>query len=324
MHEVELKFQVPRGRGAAVQRAVAEGGAQTTRLQAIYADTADHRLAANQMALRLRKEGRVWVQTLKGRGDGLMQRLEHEVPLPAGRGLPVLDVQRHASSEVGQRLIRALDGAPLQTLYRTDIRRLHRVLAFHELRVELAYDRGWLIAGDETGPRRLAVNEIEFELKAGSAQLLPAQALHWAAQHGLWWDCRTKSERGMRLALDRPTVPATPAQPSPPPRDFKTWQAALRDALAHALPNAAEIADGLADDTHRQELRVALSHVADVLASPFAGPYQDYVLRLHASVQQLAARTDIAVRDLPFNSLMLSALGFSLPLATGTECRWFR
>jgi triphosphatase len=73
--ETELKFQVPEASRAALEKAVAAAAVQRTRLQAVYADTPDQRLAAAGLALRLRKEGRVWVQTLKGRGDGLMQRL---------------------------------------------------------------------------------------------------------------------------------------------------------------------------------------------------------------------------------------------------------
>ena len=49
----------------------------------------------------------VWVQTLKGRGDGLMRRLEHEVRLPPQRGVPALDPQRHAGTR-GRRLPLAL------------------------------------------------------------------------------------------------------------------------------------------------------------------------------------------------------------------------
>lgn len=117
--ETELKFQVPPEHRAALLQAVATASATTTRLQAVYADTADQRLAAAGLALRLRKEGRRWVQTLKGRADGpggLMQRLEHEVPLPgfAGGAEPALDPSRHAGTPVGERLLALLaDGAPL-------------------------------------------------------------------------------------------------------------------------------------------------------------------------------------------------------------------
>ena len=71
-----------------MRRAVATASARSTRLQAVYADTAQQHLAAAGLALRLRKEGRAWVQTLKGRGDGLATRLEHEVRLPPQRGVP--------------------------------------------------------------------------------------------------------------------------------------------------------------------------------------------------------------------------------------------
>ena len=72
--------------------------------------TADERLAGAGLALRLRKEGRRWVQTLKGRGDGVMNRLEHEVELPASRGAPELDIRRRSSAqrrEAQGRILRA-------------------------------------------------------------------------------------------------------------------------------------------------------------------------------------------------------------------------
>ena len=83
MHEIVLKLQVPAARRGAVDAAVAgTSPAPRLRLQAAYHDTPERTLAAAGLALRLRREGRQWVQTLKGRGDGLMQRLEHEVTLP--------------------------------------------------------------------------------------------------------------------------------------------------------------------------------------------------------------------------------------------------
>ncbi|HRC38624.1 MAG TPA: CYTH domain-containing protein, partial [Rubrivivax sp.] len=175
--ETELKFQIPPARSAALRRAMATASARTVRLQALYADTADQRLAAAGLALRLRKEGRVWVQTLKGRGDGLMRRLEHEVRLPPQRGTPALDPQRHAGTPVGELLAVALaqageGSAELRTLYRTDIRRLHRRVRHGGAVIEIAHDHGRISADG----RSVAVDEIEFELVSGPPAALPALA----------------------------------------------------------------------------------------------------------------------------------------------------
>ena len=290
--ETELKFQVPPARREGLRRAVATASASTTRLQAIYAETAGQHLARAGLALRLRKEGRIWVQTLKGRGDGLIQRLEHEVRLPPQAGVPALDLQRHAGTPVAAALAAALPaGADLLPLYRTDIRRLHRRVRSGGATIEIAYDCGQLIAGD----RRLPVDEIEFELISGPPAALAALARRWAARHGLWWDSRTKSERGLRLALGVDRVPATKSRAPAWPVDATPdalWRSALQAALVQALPNAAEIAEGLGSPEHLHQLRVALRRLRSVLRdlAPWGG-------------QETAALALEAAWRAPFNQL---------------------
>lgn len=263
--ETELKFQIPPARSAALRRAVATATARTVRLQALYADTADQRLAAAGLALRLRKEGRVWVQTLKGRGDGLMRRLEHEVRLPPQRGVPALDPQRHAGTPVGELLDAALaSGTELRTLYQTDIRRLHRRVRHGGALIEIAHDHGRIVADG----RSVAVDEIEFELVSGPPAALPALAARWVARFGLWWDVRTKSERGFRLALGHDQVPAVKAIAAalpPGAGPHQAWCTVLQSALAQALPNAAEIAAGTDAPEHLHQLRVALRRLRSAL-----------------------------------------------------------
>ena len=91
-----MKFQVPVARRAALAKAVATATARRVSLRARYFDTADRRLGGAGLALRVRKEGRRWVQTLKGAGDGIWQRLEHEVPLHVTPGvIPPADPALH-------------------------------------------------------------------------------------------------------------------------------------------------------------------------------------------------------------------------------------
>ncbi len=251
MHETELKFQIPPAARGLVARAAAGGRARRTRLQAVYVDTPDRRLAGAGLALRLRREGAVWVQTLKGRGDGLAARLEHECTLGAGPE-PALDATRHAASDVGRRLLALLaDGTPLQAVYRTDIQRTHRLLRRGAARLELAHDRGVITAAGRT----LAVEELELELKAGTPAALAAEAARWVRRYGLWWDVRTKSERGHRLAQGLDRVPARDA-PGP---------------LERALLNGAELAEGLGDATHASAWRAALQVLGDPFAAWAAG-----------------------------------------------------
>jgi inorganic triphosphatase YgiF len=313
--ETELKFQVPRGRRMAVQAALATPSARTTRLQAVYVETAGRHLAAAGLALRLRQEGRVWVQTLKGRGDGLMSRLEHEVVLPAQRGRPALDLQRHAGTPAGALLAAALPaGAALHPLYRTDIRRLHRRVRSGGAVVEIAYDRGWLLAGRADGQPevRLAVNEVEFELISGPPSALPACAGRWVLRHGLWWDCRTKSERGMRLALGQTSAPVVGLQPARP-ASVGAWQRALGACLQAVLANGAEIASAshradhqVAWDAARAQLRRLLQRSS--AAAGYATPARALAERLAAWPSGSAA--DPA--DPVLTGLLLEVLALSL------------
>jgi triphosphatase len=263
--EIELKFQVLPAARAGVRRAVATRTAVVTRLQAVYADTADDRLAGAAMALRLRKEGRIWVQTLKGRGDGLMQRLEDEHPLPAQRGEPALDPTRHAGSMAGERLQALLaDGAELLPVYRTDVRRTHRQVRSGGALIEIAFDEGHISAGS----RRLALSEIEFELLSGPPQALIALASRWVERHGLWLDVRTKSERGHRLARGLHTVPAVRAAAVPLSKGASTGAAfgtIAHAALLQILPNAAEVAGGSGLPEHLHQLRVGLRRLRSAL-----------------------------------------------------------
>ena len=139
MNEIELRFQVPTTARRAVEAGVATVTAQRTRLQAIYFDTPDRRLAKAGLALRLRKEGRQWVQTLKAGDPHAMQRFEHNVVRPR-LGADVHaeslqpDLALHEGTDGGDLLARALrseEGEPaaaLSALFRTDIRRRHRAV----------------------------------------------------------------------------------------------------------------------------------------------------------------------------------------------------
>lgn len=276
--EIEFKFCIPAGRLKAVEAALRRGAVVRTRLQARYFDTADQRLVADGMVLRLRKEGRRWVQTVKAAGDNALHRLEHNVDLGTGAAAPAIDPARHAGTPVGERLARLLQAAdggavPLVERQSTDIVRLTRDLRVSGPAgavVEMALDVGKVVAHAGTPAQRASpVCELELELKSGDVQGLVALARRWSQQHGLWFSTVSKAERGMRLLAELETVPAVKAEAPRFPahgRDGRALQqAVVASCLDQMLPNASEIAAGSNDEEQIHQLRIGIRRLRTAL-----------------------------------------------------------
>ena len=266
MTEIELKFQIPAARREAVARAVATRTARGVSLRAQYFDTADRALVRAGLALRVRKEGRRWVQTLKGAGDGIWQRLEHEVVLrvPAGT-TPTADPALHDGTPAGEALRRALGDGALNLRYGTQVMRTQRLLRAPGCVVELAFDQGELISGDARWP----LCELEFELKAGDAVAMVEVAARWVQRFGLTLDVRTKAERGERLARGVRLGAPLKAQPLRLDKGVcgpAALRAIVTNCLLQVLGNASDIAHE--DDTlpeHLHQLRVGLRRLRSAL-----------------------------------------------------------
>jgi inorganic triphosphatase YgiF len=274
MKEVELKFQVPPAARKAVEAAVAgPQAARRTRLRAAYFDTPTGALAAAGMALRLRKEGRAWVQTLKGTlPDGTsMTRAEHNVPrAETGASVPAIDPQLHADTPVGAALLKVLQAAnaELQLVIRTDIWRRARTVRVAGGVLELAFDVGVIEAAAAVPPRHLPVCELEIELKRGSPQLVVTAAQRWVARHGLWLDTRSKAELGHLLSRDDAMAEARRASEVKLAKSMTpaaALDAVLRSCLAQISVNASQIASGRHAPEHTHQLRVGLRRLRTAL-----------------------------------------------------------
>ena len=282
MHEIELKFQVPAAQRAAVDTAVAGRTSQRrVRLQAAYCETAQRALAKARLALRVRREGQRWVQTLKVGTDDGMTRLEHNVALGRGAGPatepPAADPALHAGTTAGARLFAALGcgtdgspsasnaaGEPLAVLYRTDILRRTRIQRSALGKVELAFDTGSITAGEA----KLAVHELEVELLAGSALAVIDVSRRWLRRFGLWLDTRSKSERGDMLARGETMAPPRTATDVDLTRRMSGVQAlrcVLGSCADQVLGNASQIASGEHTDEHVHQLRIGLRRLRTAL-----------------------------------------------------------
>ena len=289
MVEIELRFQVPEPQRARLRRRVARGAAPPQTLHAVYFDTADGRLAAAGMSLRLRREGRRWVQTVKGPADGAFGRIEHEVPVPsAGRGLPRLHLGRHDGTPAAAWLQAVLGarwqegpdrgraGAPeLRPVFETEVLRTRRLLRQGGTVAELSLDEGWLRAGERAEP----LFELELEWRAGPVAGLLAMADRWIEPHGLWLEVRSKSARGAALAAGG-AVPL-PAWVRPSLTAEVGADAGLRAMVAATLvltlPAASAVAAGGHGVQALHQLRVGLRRLRTALrlfgeASPAVDP----------------------------------------------------
>ena len=282
--EIELKFGIPVARLAALRRAVATRGSQVQPLAAVYFDTPDEHLAQARVALRLRREGATWVQTLKAEGGHAMHRLEHNVVVAEAAGLrrPALNLSRHDGTAAGlalRELLADAGDAPLLARYATEVQRTRRVLRAGDARIELALDEGRITAAQ----RILPICELEFELLSGTPQALLDVACRWVDRFGLVLDLRSKSERGHQLAAGvlagRPTK-ARPLRLSADAAPAQALAAMLANALGQALANASVMADAdlaeqvAADAEYLHQLRVGLRRLRSLLRvfGPLAPP----------------------------------------------------
>ncbi|HWK62083.1 MAG TPA: CYTH and CHAD domain-containing protein [Eoetvoesiella sp.] len=190
MLERELKLHVPAKARTAIEKELRAAKARRIALHARYYDTAERELAKANVALRLRKEGRRWVQTVKAPGADALSRLEINHLRPR----PELDVQLYGDTPFQQVLDRLEN--PLALRYETKVARLALQLELPNAVVEIAYDQGAIIAGE----LELPISEIEFELLSGNVEALFEIGDQWLRRHGLILDMRSKAERGDALA----------------------------------------------------------------------------------------------------------------------------
>lgn len=191
MSEQELKLHIPHVARAGVERELKRGTVTRIRLRALYFDTPSRELVQARVALRLRQEGRQWVQTLKMPGEHVLSRVEINHNRPG----PVLDLSVYVGT-VAEAAISSLT-EPLSVCYETDVLRLVRKARSRQGSVEIALDTGCLRAGK----LELPISEIEFELLSGKLGAVFELGRRWQRTHGLILDARSKSERGDQLAI---------------------------------------------------------------------------------------------------------------------------
>ena len=169
--EIELKLALDAADMPALLRHPAlrplrRGRTRTAQLFSTYFDSPDFRLQRDGVALRVRRVGRRWIQTLKGppqsaAGAGLHARAEYEWPLP-GPGIDPSHLAATPWKKLSRRRPKQAASSPCCT---TDFQRRTVDLEFPDgTTAQLCVDRGEIRA--VAGGRARSIAEIEIELDA--------------------------------------------------------------------------------------------------------------------------------------------------------------
>lgn len=286
--EIELKLRLPPARLRALLASPllrGSGAGKTIQLEATYYDTPELDLWRGRIALRVRREGRRWVQAVKGGGaveSGVHTRLEFETELR--NATPDLSVLPRNPLT---RILRSPKIAPvLVPVLTTDIRRSVRLLTpAPDVLIEVAIDRGEIRSGD----RREAICELELELKRGPVIALFDLALALAETQPMELELHSKAERG--YALYHPQFVRPLKASVVRLHDGMNAGDAFREIVASALRQVQGNARGVldsADPEYLHQMRVGLRRLRSAL-DLFNAASGDTLAPQVASLRRLAA-----------------------------------
>lgn len=264
--EVELKLRFPPSRLRDVLASTAlisARGSRSRMLSATYYDTPALDLWRRRIALRIRREGGRWIQTVKGGGSvrgGTHRRLEMETVVK--RGKPDVSVlPRHALV----RFLRSPGVAEtLHPVMRTAIQRKSLMLEpAPGVLIEAAVDTGTISARG----RRERVSEIELELKNGPLTALYDIARRLSAQLPLALEHRSKAERGYALygAAEDAPLKAAPAGLASGMTAGEAFQVIASEALQQVHANEHGVTVSV-DPEYLHQMRVGIRRLRSVLA----------------------------------------------------------
>lgn len=281
--EIELKLLLEPADLASLRRhrrvrELALTPARTRRLHSVYFDTPALDLLRQGVALRIRRVGRRFVQTLKlpcASGAGLLERTEIEAPV-AG---PEPDPHSIPHAELRARVAGAVATPGFGPILETEFQRTERRLRIEE--TELIFD---LDVGEIRTPRgALPICELELELCEGEPTRLYELAVELQRSVRLHMSTRSKFERGLECLTGAHPTPRR-AQPLALPPDAsleRAMEAAFRSCLDQILANEEPARRGVDPEGVHQmrvgvrRLRCAIGLFRDVLPDSQTRPLRE-------------------------------------------------
>lgn len=285
--EIELKLTLPPRSLSALRRHPLVSGApratRTVTLLNTYFDTPDLALSKQRIALRTRKQGRLWLQTVKAQASssgGLSARPEWEGPYAECFDFSAIDVPAVKD------LLDAVS-ADLVPLFSTDFKReTRRLTPSPGVSVLMMIDQGTITARE----RQMPLCEVELELESGEPGDLYRLAISLADDLPLLPEDISKAERGLQLFHDRPARPMR-AQESPICRGdspLDAFRKVALDGLRQWQANAAG-AELSEDPEWIHQMRVALRRTRSAIKLFAHALPEDFVTRWREELRDAAS-----------------------------------
>jgi inorganic triphosphatase YgiF len=208
--EQELKFELDPSQSAqATADSAGEDGSsrRVAKFETVYFDTPGFDLRQNGLILRVRHDGKRYMQTIKRQvRNGLpIKRWESEREISG----PSPDITVAEGRLLAPAKLKARQTGALSPVFVVKSQRTSWLSHEGEAALEYALDEGEIVAGGRSAPLR----ELEIEVKSGSAKDLFAAARRLAAGASLRPTIFSKDERGYRLldqSWGRPVVSRAP------------------------------------------------------------------------------------------------------------------
>lgn len=199
--EIELKLVLAPGELARLlnledfHRYVRAGSRKTHILTTYYYDTKDLKLRQKGIAFRVRDKGDGSFEATVKAGKksvalGLAQRVEINIPLPSAEPVLTGFKERGLGVELSE-----LVPEGVNLLFTSKIERITYIIDYKGSVIELAIDKGQVVAGEKSAP----IDEIELELMEGEvAAILELEKL-WSSQVQMQPEEISKFMRGLAL-----------------------------------------------------------------------------------------------------------------------------
>ena len=258
---------------------------EARKLESVYYDTADERLYKRKIALRVRKVGRRYLQTLKTSEEGGTVSIRGEWEAALSGPHPELD---KVTDPVALDRLGLVLPEELSPCFTTRFERRAARVRRSGSDIEIALDRGNVEAGDCSEP----IAELELELKEGHAKDLIELADALRREIHLRVGVENKAARGHRLKRQAP-APFSKAAKLELPKDISLEEGIrtiFRACLSHWLANEAAARDGSQSEGVHQ-LRVAIRRMRSAIS--LFRPWLD-----EASVETFAPRLRDTLRAL--------------------------